>query len=243
MRFPLSAQTRPAQDGGGGADEARASIASLPIAHEMPCPGGREGARAGAVSQRERKQGLPGFASATGSAYLGAMPMFFPGSNRSSIYPRPVSPRSALADLKLMFAPDRPHRWGLLGVSAALTFVCMWGFWQEFQAPKVDPQIIYVESWMADRRDSDIIRQQIKDLSTYEDDLQKSQAQYQRLADAVGIEWRKEEEANKVRRAQMSAAMKKLLEKRLADALRREAAEGRTPVAQASMDTAGPKTP
>lgn len=162
-------------------------------------------------------------------------------SGGSSIYPRPVSPRSALADLKLMFSPDRPHRWGLLGVSAALTFVGIWAFWSEFQAPKVEPQIIYVESWMSDRRDSDIIRQQIKDLATYEDDLQKSQVQYQRLADSVGIEWRKEEAENKARRMKVTAAMKKLLEKRLADALKREAAEGRTAEATpTAAETANP---
>ncbi|MBO9575977.1 MAG: hypothetical protein J7494_09595 [Sphingobium sp.] len=144
--------------------------------------------------------------------------------------PRPVSPRSALADLKLMFSADRPHRWGLLGVSAAITFVLLWGFMLESRRPEPERQIIYVQSWMADRKDSDIIRQQLKDLDQYESDLQKSQVKWQQFADAAGIEWRKDEARNRELRTATRAAMKKLLQKKLAEALAREAA-GKPPLA------------
>jgi hypothetical protein len=167
----------------------------------------------------------PRFATGARNNYLGAMPLFFrPGS--SSIYPRPVSPRSALADLKLMFARDRPHRWGLLGVSAAITFVIMWGFVLESRKPAPERQIIYINSWMSDRKDSDIIRQQIKDLDTYETDLLKLQGRWQKFADATGIEWRKEEAENRAIRNKDRAAMKTLLDKKLAEALAREGAAG-----------------
>jgi hypothetical protein len=153
------------------------------------------------------------------------MPSFFrPGS--SSIYPRPVSPRNALADLKLMFSRDRPHRWGLLGVSAAITFIIMWGFVLESRKPKPERQITYINSWMSDRKDSDIIRQQIKDLDTYETDLLKLQGRWQKVADASGIDWRKEAAEGRAIRDKDRAAMKILLEKKLADALVREAAAG-----------------
>lgn len=167
----------------------------------------------------------PSFATAAGNNYLGAMPIFFrPGS--SSIYPRPVSPRSALADLKLMFSRDRPHRWGLLGVSAAITFIIMWGFVLESRKPTPERQITYINSWMSDRKDSDIIRQQIKDMDTYETDLLKLQGRWQKFADATGVEWRKEAAENRAIRDKDRAAMKILLEKKLADALAREAAAG-----------------
>ncbi|MBO9576688.1 MAG: hypothetical protein J7494_13210 [Sphingobium sp.] len=142
--------------------------------------------------------------------------------------PRPVSPRSMYADLKLMFARDRPHRWGLLGVSAAITFVLMWGFTLESRKPAPERQITYINTWMSDRKDSDIIRQQIKDLDTYEMDLRQLQGRWQKFADAAGIEWRKEEAENRAIRNKDRAAMKKILEKKLADALVREAAEART---------------
>lgn len=160
----------------------------------------------------------PGFATAMRTAYL--HPMFF--------LPRPVSPRSMLADLKLMFSPDRPHRWGLLGVSAALTFVIMWGFVLESRKPKPERQITYINSWASDRRDSEIIRQQIKDLDTYEADLRRLQGRWQKFADATGVDWRKEEAENRAIRDKDRAAMKVILEKKLADALAREAAAGLT---------------
>jgi len=165
------------------------------------------------------------FATGAGNNYLRPMPLFFrPGS--SSIYPRPVSPRSALADLKLMFAPDRPHRWALLGVSAAITFILIWGFLLESRKPAPERQITYITSWMSDRKDSDIIRQQIKDLDTYETDLLKLQGRWQKVADATGVDWRKEAAEGRAVRDKDRAAMKTLLEKKLADALVREAAAG-----------------
>lgn len=133
-----------------------------------------------------------------------------------------------LADLKLMFSPDRPHRWGLLGVSAALTFVIMWGFVLESRKPAPERQITYINSWASDRRDSAIIRQQIQDLDTYEADLRKLQGRWQKFADATGVDWRKEEAENRAIRDRDRAAMKKILEKKLADALAREAAAGLT---------------
>lgn len=132
-----------------------------------------------------------------------------------------------LADLKLMFARDRPHRWGLLGVSAAITFILMWGFMLESRKPVPERQIIYINTWAADRKDSDIIRQQIKDLDTYEGDLLKLQARWQQFADATGIEWRKEEAENRAIRNKDRAAMKVILEKKLADALAREARQSK----------------
>ena len=162
---------------------------------------------------------LPGFASAMQTAYL----------DRMRILPRPVSPRSALADLKLMFSVDRPHRWGLLGLSMAMTFVLLWAFYLDSRSPPKPREIFYVESWMNDRRDSDIIRQQKADLANYETALATKQQEFQRLADRVGIEWREDEAKNRVRRAEIVAAMQKHLDKKLAEAVARETKEGKKP--------------
>lgn len=141
-----------------------------------------------------------------------------------AILPRPVSPRSALADLKLMFSADRPHRWTFLALSMTLTSLLIWGFYLDSQPPKIEPQIIYVESWMADRKDSTIIRQQKKDLANYEAALEKKQKEFQHVADMVNIDWRAAEEKNRAQRLVVIAAMQKELDKRLAAALKREAA-------------------
>ena len=153
-----------------------------------------------------------------------------------AILPRPVSPRNALADLKLMFSRDREHRWTFLGLSFAITGLLLWGFYLDARSPKKERQIIYVESWMADRKDSEIIRRQIIDLGKYEAALARKQQEFQRLADKVGIEWREDEAKNRERRAEMVKAMEKHLDKKLAEALAREAAEGKamTPASTAN---------
>lgn len=144
-----------------------------------------------------------------------------------AILPRPVSPRSAFADLRLMFSPERPHRWTLLGLSAALTAILLWGFWLDSRPPKPERQIIYVESWMIDRKDSDIIRRQQADLAKYEASVQKKQRGYQELADMTGVEWREAEAKAREQRRITIEAMEKYLDKRLADALAREAGQGK----------------
>lgn len=129
----------------------------------------------------------------------------------------------------LMFSPDRQHRWTFLALSMAITGLLFGGFYLDALPPKPKPQIIYVTSWRADRQDSTILRQQLKDLVTNEKRLVKRQGEYQRLADQLGIEWREDAATNKVKRDAMVAAMHKILEKRLATALAREAKEHYVP--------------
>jgi len=149
-------------------------------------------------------------------AYVAAMPIF----------PRPVSPKSAISDLRDMFSPDRPHRWTILALSVALTGVLLWGFVLDSRIPPKPREIFYVENWMADRKDSDIIRQQIKDIALYESALGKKQKEFQKVADSLGIEWREEEARNKAQREAIIAAIQKRLNQRLADAVKKEAAAG-----------------
>ncbi|OJY69747.1 MAG: hypothetical protein BGP16_08355 [Sphingobium sp. 66-54] len=144
------------------------------------------------------------------------------------IFPRPVSPRSAFADLREMFSPDRPHRWTLLALSAALTGLMLWGFALDSRIPEQPREITYVESWMADRKDSDIIRKQITDLDAYEASLAKKQGTYQKLADTFGIEYREEAARSEAQRKAVLAAIHKRLQERLAAAEAREAAGGAT---------------
>ena len=147
------------------------------------------------------------------------------------ILPRPVSPKSAFADLRDMFSADRPHRWPLLALSCVLTGFVLWGLALDSRRPPKPREIFYVENWMADRKDSDIIRQQIKDLSLYEAALEKKQGEFQRVADKLGIEWREDEARNKEQRREVLQVINKRLNERLAKALADEAAKGKTAAA------------
>jgi hypothetical protein len=168
----------------------------------------------------------PSLCNAAGDAYVAAM----------AILPRPVSPKSALSDLRDMFAPERPHRWSLLGLSCALTGILLWGFVLDSRKPPKPREILYVENWMADRKDSDVIRQQIKDLALYEAALEKKQREFQKVADNLGIEWREDEARNAAQRKSVIVAINKRLQERLAKALAEEA--GKASAGPATVTTA-----
>jgi hypothetical protein len=155
--------------------------------------------------------------------------------------PRPVSPKSLLADLKVLFAGPMPHKWPVLVLSIVLTSVIIWALQHDVRGPKSERQIIYVESWMADRKDSLILQKQKADLARYEAALQRKQKEFQNVADRFGVEWRADEERNRVQRAGIIAAVNKRLDQRIAAARAREAREtGGKPAQTATPSAAAP---
>ncbi|MET0365557.1 MAG: hypothetical protein ABW169_12980 [Sphingobium sp.] len=166
----------------------------------------------------DRGYGAGRFAKRLALPYVGAM----------SIFPRPVSPKSALTDLLDMLTERRRHKWPLLLLSITLTAVVIWAFAHDARGPKPERQIIYVESWMANRKDSVIIEQQKKDLALYEAALLRKQKEFQALADRFGIDWRKDEARNKAQREAVLVAVNKQLDDRIAAAKKREEAQAAT---------------
>ena len=160
----------------------------------------------------------PGFASGAAISYIPAM----------AIFPRPVSPKSALGDLWSYFRENRPHKWPLLGLSMAITWVIIWVFMVDANTNTMPTRnkIIYVQSWDASRSDAAIILQQKIDLAKSEAALQKRQKQMQGWADAFGIDWRTEEARNSARRKEALKQINAQLDSRLAKA---EAAEKDAP--------------
>jgi hypothetical protein len=123
---------------------------------------------------------------------LRAKPLYIPPM---AIFPRPVSPKSALGDFWSYFLEQRSHKWPLLGLSAAMTWVIIWAFVIDGQtntAPRQN-KIIYVQSWDANRSDAAIILQQKMDLAKSEVALRKKQKEMQNIADVFGIDWREDE--------------------------------------------------
>ncbi len=158
-----------------------------------------------------KSRGVPvGFASGPAISYMSAM----------AIFPRPVSPKSALGDLWSYFRENRPHKWPLLGLSAAITYVIIWVFVVDANTNTMPTRnkIIYIQSWDANRSDAAIILQQKIDLAKSEAALQKRQKQMQGWADAFGIDWRKEEARNTARRKEALKQINADLDKRLAKA-------------------------
>ncbi|MDO7835901.1 hypothetical protein Q4610_12680 [Sphingobium sp. HBC34] len=160
------------------------------------------------------------FASAGALPYKGGM----------AIFPRPVSPKNALGDFWGYFRQQRQHKWPLLGLSAALTYVIIWAFIVDANTNTMPTRnkIIYVQSWDANRSDAAIILQQKIDFAKREAALIKQQKKMQGFADAFGIEWREEEARNSARRKEAVKQIDALLDERLA---RAEATEKGAPKA------------
>ncbi|WP_022682480.1 hypothetical protein [Sphingobium bisphenolivorans] len=137
-----------------------------------------------------------------------------------AIFPRPVSPKNALSDLWDYFRQNRPHKWPLLGLSMALTWLIMWVFVIDANTNTMPTRnkIIYVQSWDANRSDAAIILQQKIDLAKQESALKKKQKQMQGWADAFGIDWREEEARNSARRKEALKEINAQLDARLAHA-------------------------
>jgi len=145
-----------------------------------------------------------------------------------AIFPRPVSPKSALGDLWGYFRQQRPHKWPLLGLSAAITWVIVWTFVVDANTNTMPTRnkIIYVQSWDANRSDAAIILQQKIDLAKREAALQKKQKEMQGIADVFGIDWREEEARNTARRKEALKAINAQLDDRLAKAEQAQGAGG-----------------
>lgn len=144
-----------------------------------------------------------------------------------AIFPRPVSPKSALGDMWGYFRENRPHKWPVLALSMVLTSLIIWVFVIDAQTNIMPRQnkIMYVESWDANRSDAAIILQQKIDLAKREAAIESKQKDMQKVADAFGIDWRADEARNSARRKEALKQINAQLETRLEKA---EADEGST---------------
>ncbi|WP_413818461.1 hypothetical protein [Sphingobium sp.] len=151
-----------------------------------------------------------------------------------SIFPKPVSPRSALGDFWTYFSEKRAHKWPLLGLAMAITWVIVWVFILDGKTNTGPRQnkIMYVQSWDANRPDAVIIAKQKADLARGEMLLAKKQKEMQKVADMVGIEWREEAARNHAKREEALKAINAMLDKRLEKAEAAEAAAATGPTSK-----------
>ncbi len=118
------------------------------------------------------------------------------------------------------FRQDRPHKWPILGVAMAITWLIIWAFIVDANTNTMPTRnkILYVESWDATRSDATIILQQKMDLARRDAALQHKQKDMQQLADMFGIEWREDEARNSARRKEAVKQINAMLDARLAKA-------------------------
>ena len=105
-----------------------------------------------------------------------------------SWFPRPVGPSAAFRDLAA-FMRQR-SREPMIGASLALlaTIIIVILFFVDSKINTAPPpQLIYAESWNANRTDAEIVAQQKKDQAARHAALAEKQRQYQKLEKRFGM--------------------------------------------------------
>lgn len=114
-----------------------------------------------------------------------------PGPKRRRVggwFPTPA-PREAARDLKSIFKHMDRSRWVFLALSLTITFGLLWGFLHDsdWRNLGLKPQLIYVESWPADRSDAEIQAQQARDSRLRAEVEAERQRQFQQLENKLGL--------------------------------------------------------
>jgi hypothetical protein len=105
-----------------------------------------------------------------------------------SWFPRPVGPRAAFTDLR-NFMRQR-SREQVIGAALAVlaTAIIVIEFLIDSKINTAPPpQIIYVDSWAANRSDAEIIAEQKKDQAAQEAANKERQRQFQKLENQLGM--------------------------------------------------------
>lgn len=84
----------------------------------------------------------------------------------------------------------RPHRWASWGLALVLPVLILYGFAEHlFPYPKPKAEIVYFESWTMDRSQAEIEADWVKRAIETNRANAERRAEYQRMADRLGIEY------------------------------------------------------
>ena len=95
-----------------------------------------------------------------------------------------------LSDFWTYIREPRPHRWASWGVAIILPIVIFYGFSEHlvpYERPK--PQIVYFENWSEQRSDAEIRADWVARAKETTRRNAEKRAEYQRLADMMGVEY------------------------------------------------------
>lgn len=105
--------------------------------------------------------------------------------------PRPASPRALWADVKAFASERRPHQWIALLLALAIPAVIIVTFAADNRdARDVPEQIIYVDSWRADRSIEETrenIRAHEERRKAFEEERQKSFQKIEAFNNRIGL--------------------------------------------------------
>jgi hypothetical protein len=100
--------------------------------------------------------------------------------------PRPASPRALWADIRAFTAERRSHHWVALALAIAMPVAIIVIFVMDGHTNIMPgPQLIYVESWPANRTDAQIKAEQKIDQAARDKAKKEKQAQFKRLDEGL----------------------------------------------------------
>lgn len=103
-------------------------------------------------------------------------------------FPRPAKPHALWADLKALLLEGQRHKLLFGAMSIAMPALILFAFNKDARTNILPGRsITYIQSWPADRSDAEIIAQQKIDQKKKEAADAERRAQYQRLANQLGI--------------------------------------------------------
>jgi hypothetical protein len=101
--------------------------------------------------------------------------------------PRPSGPRALWADIRAFARERSRHQWAAAGFAVAMPMILVFLFlYDGAHGPPQDPQILFVESWPANRTDAQIKADQKKDQAAMNAARKERQREFQRLDKALG---------------------------------------------------------
>jgi hypothetical protein len=114
-----------------------------------------------------------------------------------AIFPRPVRPSRAIADLAQFLRQRRRHEMVFAALAVALTAAMVWAVVKQFE-PKVEwkqPTVLYVEQWSAKRSAAEVQARLARDApkeaaarKKLEAEAAIRRAQFKRVGEWMGIE-------------------------------------------------------
>ena len=105
-----------------------------------------------------------------------------------SWFPSPVGPRAAFADLRAFVRQRGREQWIGAALAVLVTIIIVIEFLVDSKINTAPPrQVIYVESWSANRTDAEIVADQKKHQAEKEAIARERQRQFQKLEKQLGI--------------------------------------------------------
>lgn len=118
-----------------------------------------------------------------------------------------------LSDFWAYVREPRPHRWAVWGLAIVLPILIFWGF-SKYLIPYEEPKlgIVYFENWKGDRSAAEVRAEWVERAKETTRANAKRRAEFQRLADGLGVDY-DSSEADKVTRETLGAEADALAEK------------------------------